>query len=653
MKRLPGRNDPCPCGSGRKFKKCHMSGFEMWRRLSSRPALDATEMKIAFCLAMEGRNLFRECDRQSQALQREYFGSYPDGTTLDLEGAETPLLSWRERLEVELRRLAATDSKYFWLFITQRLKPSKEKFGATELTVRLYRQVLKLAILKYGKLIGTPFTNLPNNYDPSEWVIRLDRTPLPQTEARPNTYSVPISISLEDIFSALLMEQLAYDFCMATALLRRIWKGGRLPVTDGLPDNVLHDHDTDWLIDLYDERLHYTRVLSQFGSIVSPEFARDMESKLLCLIPLYNLDGTIVPLVWPTAGRMQDEFATLFHGAQYRPNYLVVPANLTNYLKKVRRFRAALTETYGFPPEDVLCFLVALSYRQLSLWSERPQRHLQLWQRGYTVVVDEQTFIDGLAWFFSMVSPQFGLEISENEAREKVANLTTFLRYEPGDFDRIDLWTRSGLKLLVPTERGVLIDFSAIPDILAGLFEPLAKMRGEVGRLKGEDFEQEVASLLQNEVDDANILWRGKLLARSTPQEREVDIGVTKDDTLFIIECKAHALDPSFDKGEPAALDKRGGLNVHALQQADTLAHFLAESPNGKDWEVPPTVHFIASLAVSPFPEYIHERSDRFFLSERIPRVCTPEEAVEFMRQFRSADHVGKPWLFKVTQPGG
>jgi uncharacterized protein len=19
----PGRNDPCPCGSGRKFKKCH------------------------------------------------------------------------------------------------------------------------------------------------------------------------------------------------------------------------------------------------------------------------------------------------------------------------------------------------------------------------------------------------------------------------------------------------------------------------------------------------------------------------------------------------------------------------------------------------------------------------------------------------------
>ncbi|WP_318186564.1 YecA family protein [Pseudomonas fluorescens] len=25
MRNTPGRNDPCPCGSGRKFKKCHES----------------------------------------------------------------------------------------------------------------------------------------------------------------------------------------------------------------------------------------------------------------------------------------------------------------------------------------------------------------------------------------------------------------------------------------------------------------------------------------------------------------------------------------------------------------------------------------------------------------------------------------------------
>ena len=25
--KLPGRNDPCPCGSGKKFKNCHGRGL--------------------------------------------------------------------------------------------------------------------------------------------------------------------------------------------------------------------------------------------------------------------------------------------------------------------------------------------------------------------------------------------------------------------------------------------------------------------------------------------------------------------------------------------------------------------------------------------------------------------------------------------------
>lgn len=25
--KLPGRNDPCPCGSGKKFKNCHGKGL--------------------------------------------------------------------------------------------------------------------------------------------------------------------------------------------------------------------------------------------------------------------------------------------------------------------------------------------------------------------------------------------------------------------------------------------------------------------------------------------------------------------------------------------------------------------------------------------------------------------------------------------------
>src|SRR5436309_10734565 len=35
----PGRNDPCPCGSGRKFKKCHgASGAKGMRTTKTKPA---------------------------------------------------------------------------------------------------------------------------------------------------------------------------------------------------------------------------------------------------------------------------------------------------------------------------------------------------------------------------------------------------------------------------------------------------------------------------------------------------------------------------------------------------------------------------------------------------------------------------------------
>ncbi len=653
MGKLPGRNDPCPCGSGRKFKKCHLQGIQMWQRLAAHPQLDATEAKIAFCLAMEGRNLLREVERQGDALQRECFGSYAEGTILMPEDAEGPLRKWLHRLEQELGRLAGTDSRYFWLFLTQRIRPTTRRFDVTELTVELYRQILKLAILKYGRASGTPFTSLPDDYSRdklTKWVMRLDGTALPLMEPVPNSSAMPVSVSIDDIFKAFLMERLARDFCGATALLRRIWKGGRLPIIDGHPGNAVHDPDTDWLIDLYDERLSYSRVLSHFGSIASPEFARGRVSNLLCLIPRYNLEETRIPLVWRAAASLDDEFSRLFRDAEYCPNYIVVPANLDDFLRKVKGFRSALTDVHGFPPEDLICFFVGLSYRELMWWSERPRRHLQLFQRGYAVVVNEDGFVNDLAWFYSAASAHLGPAVSEEGAREKIATVAAALRYEDTNFDKIELWTRSGLKLILPTDSGVLIDFHAIPEILSHFFEPLAKMSGEVGQLKGKDFEREVAVALENGVPGAQVIWRGKVVARSTPCEREVDLGVVKDDTLFILECKAHALDPAFERGEPEALEKRRALNVRTLRQTDSLAEFLAANPKGKNYEVLDGVSFVASAAVSPFPEYIDERSEMLFLLERTPRVCTPEEMVHFMMQFQANDYAGKPWLFEVQR---
>jgi hypothetical protein len=177
----------------------------------------------------------------------------------------------------------------------------------------------------------------------------------------------------------------------------------------------------------------------------------------------------------------------------------------------------------------------------------------------------------------------------------------------------------------------------------------LARTRGRTGQTKGEDFEAEVAGHLRASIPESGVVWQSDVIARTSSEEREVDVAIIVDETLFILECKAHAVHPAFDRGEADALERRKDLNVQALDQADSLAAFLAANPNGNDYHIPENVRHIVSAAVSPFPEYIDTKTDYWFLTERIPRVCTPEEIVSFISSFEVADHMGRPWLYSMT----
>ena len=45
MSKKIGRNDPCPCGSGKKFKKCHGSGSEYSSQKAARDKLVMDRME--------------------------------------------------------------------------------------------------------------------------------------------------------------------------------------------------------------------------------------------------------------------------------------------------------------------------------------------------------------------------------------------------------------------------------------------------------------------------------------------------------------------------------------------------------------------------------------------------------------------------------
>jgi hypothetical protein len=46
-KPVPGRNDPCPCGSGKKYKQCHLAQDEAAEREQRAKAADAAPAPAA------------------------------------------------------------------------------------------------------------------------------------------------------------------------------------------------------------------------------------------------------------------------------------------------------------------------------------------------------------------------------------------------------------------------------------------------------------------------------------------------------------------------------------------------------------------------------------------------------------------------------
>jgi len=43
-------------------------------------------------------------------------------------------------------------------------------------------------------------------------------------------------------------------------------------------------------------------------------------------------------------------------------------------------------------------------------------------------------------------------------------------------------------------------------------------------------------------------------------------------------------------------------------------------------------------------------QSDWYFLTPNMPRVCVPEELIEFLLTFDPRRHQGKPWIVRVQR---
>lgn len=372
----------------------------------------------------------------------------------------------------------------------------------------------------------------------------------------------------------------------------------------------------------------------------------------MLFIPIPNIERHEMPLVFPE----EEFFGGKVKGPSYTKdnptNFMLHPVSLRPCYEKMRMFRQAIEDMFRFSPEEVVAFLLALVRHHESFWLYNIHSRYSFFQRGYTLMPTTENFQQYLEKIYRDIHKHLFGEIKQERISSSCRQLLKWMTYTEDDFEHISLWDRTGAKLLLPVPEGLLTDHSAIPAVLESIFSKLslaASTDGKIGQVRGDDFEKEVERYLKVSISDFRRWICHRKLQFSSGEERDIDVSFLSGKILFVIECKAFSVPPAFDRGEPSALQTRKEKIDAALNQVDTLCQLLSKERRGKNFEVPDTVTHIISIAASPFPEYIDTRSDRYFLTPSIPRVCTPEEIAEFVRQFKLSTNLHKPFVWAVS----
>lgn len=667
-----GRNEPCPCGSGKKYKKCCLLKGDYTKDLPELMMYDAPAMRMNhLLLSMERDEFMRAYKGPTIGIVRSVMRTVPSSPTRN--ESEQALIVWKDMIEQEIQRLCSKHSKYYWLFLSRRIFPETIEPYDRPSTPYLHRITFNLAVLKHGQGNQTQeFVAVPPSVDLRQYIFTeapysgetVDIDELGAIEIENETeYKearspsvIPRQITREDAINIYQVEYLALDYYMITAQLRRLWKGGQLKVHQGRFAGVELPRKVEALVDLYDTRsTNYGSLLSHFGAITDIETIEHKESQdhFTVFIPVPNIERHEVPLVFPGEEFFDGKMKGPVYPKGGNPsNFVLAPVSIRPFYEKMRMFRQSIEEMFGFSPEEFVAFLIGIDRHHRSFWLHNIRSRYSFFQRGYTLMPNREDFRRYLEERYIQVYKHLFGDITTAQASSSFMTMLDRMTYNEEAFADISLWDRTGAKLFLSVPGGLLTDHSVFPPLLESIFSELstrASIDGSIGQIRGDDFENDVEKHLKANISDFQPWMCHRKLEFFSGSERDIDVSFFIGQVLFVVECKAFSVPPAFDRGETGALEARETKLDVALTQADTLCELLCEERKGKNFELPGAITHLVAIAASPFTEYIPKQSDRYFLTADIPRVCTPAEIVEFVKHFRLSAHSSKPFIWQVS----
>jgi len=537
-------------------------------------------------------------------IRREIFGNINQDSVFAGEEAVRLIENYQTKLEEEIKQRASKQSFYYWLLLSRRIAPKSPEHISRISTIELLRNTLSLAIIKYGKKFVDD-------------VVIKDKQYFPRI------------LTLDQVLAIYQIEYLSFEFYMTTAGIRRLYKRGKLFFHD-INFYIKNDLETNKMINLYDQRIEEcSSLVSDAGLFAAQNILSFNKGKKNILIPRLN----VWDVEWPFFFSKEKYKLLKVEGfPKLKSNYVIYPLNLEDYYKKLKYFERF--KLYNFSPEEFFSFLYALGLRQFLIIKKDIHHRYQFCQRAYSVIY-KRSFIKDLAYFYKECQKEFfGKCLSIKRSTKEVKRLFKIMVYSRNDMNNISLVFRRPIKIFYKINNDeYILDFSFIPFLINDLFYQTTSGDGEFGENKGRIFEEDIKNYIKQNILGIRTWLFRKTIKFTDGTEKEVDFAFYKKNVLFMIECKARHMPLEYERGSWQKIRNRFLSDRDDLKKFDKACNRIAKEKKGLNFEVPSNIRFILPILCTAFPEYIIDIEDYYFLNSEIPRICTPEEIVKYIKE--------------------
>lgn len=613
-----GRNDPCPCGSGKKFKRCCLLRLD---RLPEPLLADAVTLAIHSLFAQNHRKIAQTQHEEEQVIAARRRQLLEDSSQ-DIEGLAEKLVQHACWAEQKIRDILRSHSPVFWLSLHRRFPAYLELD-----TVRTLRGH-ELALLRDVRTLTTSQFFKHGTWELEDWKPNIDNT----LNIEPSRHDViRLWGTLRPYLDELFNVPIRY---------RQVSKGARIYLDEQQRLQVVASKDLERTTTLYQNRRHKfsqtsTTIGTATGIVASypddPTPHRRSSSAMLFFD--INSDKEI--------SFSLPHIPTLIRAPAFRP----AVADLSKLFRSLRPFEKKVLEATGLKVDELRLSFAALKNYILDFFSG---------PGGYTCLNRAAIFAE-TKYLFERLSLHLRKAAEEESVSIDVDRVigvfVPLLGWRSEDKWEYDVFVPGDTRCVLNCGVLTLIDLTLVPFALNhALFN--IQLDNEMRQVKGSEFERVTAEELAADLPGISFPMKpGLSLKRRGEKDPYVqfDVYVEKKGLLIVVECKAYSLTRGYFRGERRDVTKRWAQVSDWIREADSRASLLAKYPRGANYEIPPTVTHVIPVVCSSFAEFIWSVDEGYLLpDESIPRVCTYPELVGFIKRVDRRHLLGKQFVLPI-----